>query len=82
MSSNNMLIDVEKSILKKLFETHLATKHELKKMLSKDHKNFDVDIVTKSLLEKNLLKAINPVGSTCYIITQKGTRILREIDNM
>ena len=77
-----MLNDVEKTVLKKLSETHLATKHELKKMLSEDHTNFDVDLVTKSLLAKNLLKAINPVGSTCYIITQKGTRILREIDNM
>ena len=76
-----MISDIEKTVLKKLSETHLATKHELRKMLSKDHKNFDVDIVTKGLLEKNLLKAINPVGSTCYIITQKGTRLLREIDN-
>ena len=76
-----MLSDVEKTVLKKLSETHLSTKHELKKMLSKDYKNFDVDLVTKSLLEKNLLKAINPVGSTCYIITQKGTRTLREIGN-
>jgi predicted transcriptional regulator len=76
-----MLNDVEKTILKKLSETHLATKHELKKMLSSNHKNLDVDTVTKNLIEKNLLRAINPVGSTCYIITQKGTRTLREIGN-
>ena len=56
-----MLIDVEKTVLKKLSESHLATKHELRKILSKDHSNFDVDLVTRSLLEKNLLKAINPV---------------------
>ena len=52
-----MLSDVEKAVLKKLSESHLATKHELKKMISKDHSNFDVDLVTKRLLEKNLLKA-------------------------
>ena len=56
-----MLSDVEKTVLKKLSESHLATKHELRKILSKDHSNFDVDLVTRSLLEKNLLKAINPV---------------------
>ena len=56
-----MLSDVEKTVLKKLSESHLATKHELRKILSKDHSNFDVDLVRRSLLEKNLLKAINPV---------------------
>ena len=51
-SIENMLNDMEKTILRKLSETHLATKSELKKTLLKTHSNVDIDAVTKSLLER------------------------------
>ena len=76
-----MLSPAERIILKKLSETHLATKHELKNYLTKEQINANVDQVTRKLLGKNLLRTISPVGATCYIITQKGTKLLSEIDS-
>ncbi len=75
------LTSAEERVLKKIAESNLITRQELKKFL-KDNGSSDketgiaVDAVTKNLIEKKLVTAINPIGSTCYIITQNGNRFL------
>jgi hypothetical protein len=80
-----MLNQMEKSILKKIAENHLITKPELRKYLETNGSaNRDVssvvDGVTRRLMEQRLISAINPVGSTCYIITQRGAQFLKEME--
>ena len=75
-----MLSSIEKKILKKVGENQLITRPELKKFLQANGGGENaVDTVTNNLIQKNLLTAINPIGSTCYVITQKGTRMLDEL---
>ena len=75
-----MLTTIEKKILKKVAENQLVSRPELKKFLQSNGGGENaIDAVTKNLVGKNLLVEINPIGSTCYVITQKGTRMLDEI---
>ncbi len=79
---------LEEKILKKVAESQLITKMELKNFLQnngapgKEGRDLTqvVDSAAKSLIEKNLVTAISPVGSTCYIITQRGARLLSEME--
>lgn len=79
------LNQIEKKVLKKIGENHLMTKIELKNFLKpgggsdRDASNL-VDTVTRSLIDKKLLTSINPVGSTCYLITQTGNRLLDDME--
>ena len=74
-----MLSSIEKKILKKVAESQLITRPELKKFLQANGGGENaIDTVTRNLVDKNLLAAINPIGSTCYVITQKGSRMLDE----
>lgn len=73
----------EKKILKKIAESKLITKTDLKKFLKEDgSSNAEVilELATKGLIEKNLVVNINPIGSTCYIITKKGNKFIQELD--
>ncbi len=78
------LNQVEKKVLRKVAENNLMTKIELRSFLKgsgnsdRDVSNL-VDTVTRSLVEKKLLTAISPVGSTCYLITQTGTRVIDDM---
>ena len=75
-----MLTAIEKKILKKVAEHQLITRPELKRFLqSNGGVENAVDSVTKNLTQKNLLSEINPIGSTCYVITQKGSRMIDDI---
>jgi len=75
---------LEMKILKKVAESQLITKAELRNFLKDGPDARDlgqvVDSATKGLIDKRLLTAISPVGSTCYIITQQGTRLLNEMN--
>ena len=72
----------ESKILQKIAELNLATKTELKNSLS-DNGNSDIssviDTATGNLIEKGMITTIAPIGSTCYIITKKGSKFLQEI---
>ena len=80
-----MLTPVEERVLKKINEQSLITKSELKKFLSnnggsgKDMGGL-VDNAARSLMEKNLISTINPVGSTCFVITQRGAKLLKDME--
>ena len=80
-----MLSPIEKDILKKIAESHLITKPELKIYMetngtSAKDTSSALDGITRRLMEQRLISAINPVGSTCYIITQRGTQFLKELE--
>ncbi len=74
------LTSAEEKALKKIAEMNLVTRQELKKFLKDNGSSVDsntVDVITRSLIDKKLVTAINPIGSTCYIITQNGNRLLQ-----
>jgi hypothetical protein len=80
-----MLTSAEEKILKKIAEQNLITKIELKRFLlqnSQDSKEIGtlVETVARNLMEKNLIAAINPVGSTCFVITQRGSKLLKDLE--
>lgn len=78
-----MLNQTEKIILKKIAESNLITKPDLKKYLDSNGTSKDsaaIDGITRRLMEQRLISAINPVGSTCYIITQKGNQFIKELE--
>ena len=80
-----MLTPAEEKILKKIAEQSLITKIELKDFLrnnggsGKDSTSL-LDTVSRSLMEKNLISMINPVGSTCFVITQRGSKMLKDLE--
>ncbi|MBI2075644.1 MAG: hypothetical protein HYT72_00160 [Candidatus Aenigmarchaeota archaeon] len=79
-----MLTPAEAKVLKKISEMNLITKHELKKFLNDNGSGRDINAIlesaTKGLMEKNLVSTINPVGSTCFVITKKGSRMLQDME--
>ena len=75
-----MLTAMEKKILRKVAENQLISRPELKRFLQSNGGGENViDTVTNGLKQKNLVTEINPIGSTCYVITQKGTRMLDDL---
>ena len=79
-----MLTPAESKILKKISEMNLITKYELKRFLNDNGSGRDINAIlesaTKGLMEKDLVSAINPVGSTCFVITKKGSRMLQDME--
>lgn len=77
------LSPAEEKLLKKIGEMNVITKAELKAFLREDGagKNPDavLDTSIKNLMQKKFIDTISPVGSTCYVITQIGTRFLRDM---
>lgn len=79
------LTPAEEKLLKKIGEAQLITKTELREFMRKNNgaSGKDVtgvlDTVTRGLVEKDLVSVINPVGSTCYLITKGGAKRLRDI---
>mgnify|MGYP001572242061 CR=1 FL=1 len=80
-----MLNSTEKNILRKIADSQLISKPELRRYLETNGSSGRdiptvVDNITRRLMEQRLISTINPVGSTCYIITQKGNQFLRELE--
>lgn len=79
------LSPAEEKVLKKIAELNVITKNELRTFLSENgtSKNADAVLNTaiKNLEQKKLIGMISPVGSTCYVITQHGTRYLRDMED-
>jgi len=73
------LSQTERRILETVAKRQLVTKNELK-----DHLKIDgsaIETTASNLISKKLIAAVNPVGSTCYAITQQGTRKLEEMND-
>ena len=71
-----MLSPAEEKILKKLSKQQLVARSELIELFKANGSGGDprglVDVVTNGLVEKKYISSINPVGSICFVITQKG----------
>ena len=72
-----MINKLEKKILAQIATAQLITRAELLKKIDGNNKTA-IENATKNLIDMELLATISPVGSTCYVITQKGTRLLRD----
>lgn len=74
------LSKTEEKILRAVSENQLMTRNELKTLLKKDAGDKDVtvvlDTVVRGLVDKKLVSVITPIGSTCYVITQRGSQLL------
>ena len=79
-----IMSETEKNLLKKIAESNLITKYELKKYLESTGNVKDassaIESITRRLMDQKLVSAISPVGSTCYIITQKGSQMIKEME--
>jgi hypothetical protein len=68
--------------MQRISESGLVTKTELKTHLGKNGMNSDgtaVDLVIKNLCDRNFLSVINPIGSTCFVLTKKGGKLLENM---
>jgi predicted transcriptional regulator len=75
-----MLSPVERKVLKRIAEMQLVSRNDLKRyMQSNGGGENAVDTVTQNLVKKSLLTEVRPIGSTCYVITQKGNQMLEEL---
>jgi chromosome segregation and condensation protein ScpB len=70
----------ELKILKKVASSQLVTKEELRKFLRDNGHEVNVNTAVKTLVTKQYLNEVRPIGSTCFVITQKGARVLKEMD--
>jgi len=71
-----MLTPGEYKILKKIADCQVVTREELIKVFDTENPKTIVDAVVKSLLEKNYIATASPIGSTCFVITKHGTKVL------
>ncbi len=67
-------------LLKKIAASHLVTKEELKKFLRDNGHDASVNTAMKNLISKQYVNEIHPIGSTCFVITQKGNRAIKELE--
>lgn len=75
-----MLSKNEEKVLKLIADAHLVSRQELKALLKTDGMKDGevVDIATRNLIDKKMVTTVNPLGSTCYVITQQGSKFLRD----
>ena len=77
-----MLSANEEKVLRKIAESHLVSKNEIKELLN-DGSDVDnshlLDSVVRSLIDKKFVSAVNPVGETCFVITQRGSKMLQNL---
>ena len=74
----SLLSKNEEKVLRKVAEMALISKNELKILLNGSD---SVDVIVNGLIEKKLIAQINPIGSTSFVITQKGSKFLQDIDS-
>ena len=79
------LSQAERNVLKKIADNQLMTKIEVRKFLEANGSSCKdlssvVDSITRKLIEQKYVTSVSPVGSTCYIITQRGSQLLKEIE--
>ncbi|MBI5060890.1 MAG: hypothetical protein HZB67_01100 [Candidatus Aenigmarchaeota archaeon] len=70
----------EIKLLKKIAASHLVTKEELKKFLRDNGHDTPINHAMKTLVSKQYVNEIHPIGSTCFVITQKGHRAIKEME--
>lgn len=71
-----MLADKEKKILEVVRARSLITIGELNRMLSGEGVE-GVGAIVQKLMQMNYLTTVEPLGRTCIVLTNTGTRALR-----
>ena len=76
------LNSIEREILEKIAQNQLITKMELIKFLKNEKKVANpkgiLNSAIKSLSSNGFINIINPIGATCLVITQDGSKVLEE----
>lgn len=74
------LTPIEKEILSRISKNQLMTKVEVMKFLRSEKKVSNpkgvLDSSITNLLNNGFVDVVNPIGSTCIVITQEGSRYL------
>jgi predicted transcriptional regulator len=67
---------IEREVLEEINKRMVVNKEELIRFLENKVENPPavVNSVTKALFDKGLITYVNPIGQSCYAITQKGMR--------
>lgn len=73
-----MLTETEVKVLDILSTNLLAKTNEISAHLGEDD---GVTPTLQKLMSMDCVKTVEPMGEKCYVITQKGTRLLREAKN-
>ena len=73
-----MITDSEVRLLEILSKQLLAKPHELIDAFGEDD---GVMKTIQKLEAMDYVKIVEPIGEKCFVITQKGTRILRDVKN-
>jgi hypothetical protein len=73
-----MLNESDVKMLEVLSEKLLAKPHELESEFGEDD---GVTTTLQKLHSMDCVKVVEPIGEKCYVITQKGTRMLRDMKN-
>jgi DNA-binding MarR family transcriptional regulator len=74
-----MLTEDEITVLELLNSRLLAKLSEIKADLGNEHDGVRTTI--QRLISMDCVKVIEPIGEKCYVITHKGSKILREAKN-
>lgn len=73
---------IERELLEKVNQNQLITRIELFKFLKNEKKVGNpkgvLESAIKSLYASGFINIINPIGSTCLVITQDGSKLLDE----
>ncbi len=72
-----MLTPLEYKVLKIVGDHQLLSKLELKKAMNGISSSV-LETTTQDLAKKKMIAAINPIGYTCFVITQQGARALTD----
>ncbi|MFC2143468.1 hypothetical protein ACFLQN_03645 [Candidatus Aenigmatarchaeota archaeon] len=78
-----MLTPMEEKILKNVSKFQLLTKIELKRRLRENGTTSNgnvVDIAIRNLSEKDLISLVTPIGSTCLVLTKRGSKLLEDLE--
>ncbi len=70
-----MLSEKEKITLEAIGKRSLITERDLKKTVGEGAEH-----AIRRLVEKNFISQVRPIGTTCYVITAKGTKALRDME--
>jgi hypothetical protein len=73
-----MLTENEVRILELLSRRLLAKSNEIR---SEFEGPDGIDTALQKLISINCVKVVEPIGEKCFVITQKGTKLLREMKN-
>ncbi len=76
------LTNTEKMLLRKISQLQLASRNDLKSFLKENDKGGStvLDTIVKNLTEKKYIVPITPLGSTTFVVTQRGLKMIENSD--